>query len=81
LDLKKHPLVHTQLSAAKDQILKTLQKALVDAGLEHFNVASIQLQVKTPAMKCPEGEEPVFEPIGTDDNDTVIYGWVCKPRS
>lgn|GEM_PF-2005601 len=81
MDLKKHPQVHRQLHGAKDQILKTLEKALKNAGLDHFEVASLGLRAKPPVKTCPPGEDAVWEPISTSDDDTVVFGWVCKPRT
>jgi hypothetical protein len=81
VDFKKHPAVHGQLDAAKDEVLERVNKALKDAGLFDFHVESIGLYYKQPAKKCAPDEDLVWEPITTDDNDTVIYGWVCKPRT
>ena len=81
MDLKKHPAVHGQLDAAKDEVLERVNKALKDAGLLDFHVESIGLYYKQPAKKCGANEDLVFEPVSTGDEGTVIYGWVCKPRT
>jgi hypothetical protein len=80
VDFKKHPTVHSQLQAAKDQLLDKMTQALKDAGLDDFQIDSIGLNYKSPAKKCRPNEDLVWEPIAPGDDETVIYGWVCKPR-
>ncbi len=80
MDFRKHPAVHGQLHAVKDEILEKVTQALKDAGLLDFHIESIGLNYKRPPKNCRPDEDLVWEPIATGDDDTVIYGWVCKPR-
>lgn len=80
MDFRKHPAVHGELHAAKDEVLERVTQALRDAGLDDFHVESIGLSYKSPAKKCRPSEDLVWEPVATDDEDKIIYGWVCKPR-
>jgi hypothetical protein len=81
VDFKRHPFVHSQVNTAKDEILSKLQQALASAGLDGFDINSISLNFKQPPKQCGPGEDLVWEPIETDDDNTVVYGWVCKPRT
>jgi hypothetical protein len=80
VDFRSHSAVHGQLHAAKDEILEKVKQALKDAGLHEFHIESIGLYHKRPAKKCRPDEDLAWEPIATGDDDTVKYGWVCKPR-
>ncbi|HTF42518.1 MAG TPA: hypothetical protein VK641_01400 [Terriglobales bacterium] len=80
MDFRKHPAVHSQLHAAKDGVLEKVTQALHDAGLHDFHIDSIGLYYKRPPKTCLPGEDLVWEPIATEDDETVRYGWVCKPR-
>jgi hypothetical protein len=81
VDFNRHPDVRSQLHAAKDEILEKVRKALEDAGLDDFQVESVGLYYKRPPKKCGPNEELCWEPIATGDDDTVTYGWVCKPKT
>jgi hypothetical protein len=81
VDFKRHPDVRRQLHAAKDEVLEKVRKALEDAGLDDFHVESVGLYYKRPPKKCGPNEVLSWEPIPTRDDDTVIYGWVCKPKT
>jgi hypothetical protein len=81
MDFKRHHVIHSRLDGAKDEILTKVRRALDEAGLHDFTVGSIGLCYKRPPRTCGPNEELVWGPIATSDDDTVIYGWVCKPRT
>jgi hypothetical protein len=81
MDFKKHPSFHAQLDTAKEEVLSKLQQALSSAGLTAFDIDSISLRLRQPPKQCGPDEDLVWEPVETDDDHTVVYGWVCKPRT
>lgn len=67
-----------QLDKAKQEILKQVRQALKNSGLQDFDIASLGLYLKhTPTMKCPDGQEPVWEAVTLPDG-RIEYRWVCK---
>jgi len=81
MDFKKHPSIHAQLDTAKEEVLSKLQQALSSAGLTAFDIDSISLRLRQPPKQCGPDEDLLWEPVETDDDHTVVYGWVCKPRT
>jgi hypothetical protein len=71
--------LHRKLHTAKTNILSQIQQALSQAGLGDVHIESLRLYLKHPAVQCPEGTEPEFEPESLADG-SVVYRWVCKPR-
>jgi len=81
MELKKHPSVHAKLASAKDEVLSKVLQALTSVGLEDFVIDSISIHYKKPVKLCGPDEDLVWEPIETGEDDRVVYGWVCKPRT
>ena len=66
-----------QLNAIKNDLLKKVQLALAEAGLDDCEVGSIGIFVRKQPRRCPQGQEPVWEPVRKPDG-TIVYEWVCK---
>jgi hypothetical protein len=72
-DKEFHALLHSN----KDHLLHTVRKALAEAGLDQYDLDSIKLYLRRGPRRCPDGKDPVWEPVRKPDG-TVVYEWVCK---
>jgi hypothetical protein len=77
MDLIGDPNMHKRLHSGKDRLLKQVRNALEEAGLHDYEIKSISLFLKRTPLRCPVGQEPVWEPV-TKPDGTVVYEWVCK---
>ena len=76
MDFKKHPAVHGQLDAAKDEVLERVNKALNDAGLFDFHVESIGLYYKQLLPNYQVFDEERYFTPGHDPGPLFTVGGV-----